>query len=95
MIFRSTARLCQGLGRQQPEHGSQKRFRGLQLHRYTGQRLTREDAVGSVSEPHRKGGYETKVWDMTGNAELGRDVEEGSIPNECAETHVHAAQEAV
>jgi hypothetical protein len=46
-------------------------------------------------ESDRQGGYHTKVWDVAGDAELCRDIEEGSIPEQRAEPHVDAAQNSV
>jgi hypothetical protein len=32
---------------------------------------------------------------MTGNAQVGRDVENRAAPNECADAHIHAAQQSI
>ena len=47
------------------------------------------------SKQHREGGYETKIRYMTRNTELGYDVKERAVPNECADAHVHAAQQSI
>jgi hypothetical protein len=53
------------------------------------------DELSFPSESDWERSNQSKIRNVPGNAELGRDIEQGPSPHDCAEAHVNGAQYSI